>query len=485
MSIHNGPWIMALMWPSIVTPNAYYIGFEDLPTDPDNFHRVTPEGYANDGDYNDFVYLIEGITCEGGGLPCMVDAEGACGFGLTECDANGNIVCRTMGQQTEEVCDNIDNNCDGLVDNGEGLCDPGFVCDRGRCRQHCAGGEFPCSDGLECEDATGLCVDPNCIGVVCEPGKICLGGECAGGCEGAVCPIGQSCQLGRCFDPCAARAPDGPDPCDPGTVCEGGICVEGCQCRACPAGFVCNLQSGKCEDQLCNLRTEPCAPPLVCQNGECIDPCVEAICPGGGICADAECGPPRGGPTGSVNPDGDGIGPIVVGDEGAAVMTCEDTCETANNEICEDGGPDATANSCALGTDCADCGLARGSTICKDTCATSNNGICEDGQPGSEADTCALGTDCTDCGDREDPNPPATKTGGRSTTTAAADPSCGCRTVTGGQRAVAAPGLLLLVLGLSRLRRTNRRRQTPALPAWQTHLQSAYRKIIAASSHTR
>lgn len=34
---------------------------------------------------------------------------------------------------------------------------------------------------------------------------------------------------------------------------------------------------------------------------------------------------------------------------------CEDTCATANNGMCDDGGPDAVTADCDLGTDCADC----------------------------------------------------------------------------------------------------------------------------------
>ena len=35
---------------------------------------------------------------------------------------------------------------------------------------------------------------------------------------------------------------------------------------------------------------------------------------------------------------------------------CDDTCVSANDGECDDGGPDALTNGCGLGTDCADCG---------------------------------------------------------------------------------------------------------------------------------
>ncbi|MFK7992458.1 MAG: DUF418 domain-containing protein [Sandaracinaceae bacterium] len=36
---------------------------------------------------------------------------------------------------------------------------------------------------------------------------------------------------------------------------------------------------------------------------------------------------------------------------------CADTCESANDGECDDGGPDSLFDVCALGTDCADCGV--------------------------------------------------------------------------------------------------------------------------------
>ena len=51
-------------------------------------------------------------------------------------------------------------------------------------------------------------------------------------------------------------------------------------------------------------------------------------------------------------------------------------------------------------------GSARGQQQCEDTCIDSwgfsnwmsaNNGLCQDGGPGSESSWCDLGTDCTDC----------------------------------------------------------------------------------------
>ncbi len=293
MSVFGAPWIMSVVYRSTVTPNAFYLGFEDLPTDPDNFQKPTPPPgeYQNDGDFNDFVYFVEGVTCEGGGQPCLAGGEGACGYGLTECLPDGTVVCVGQLQSSAEVCDNIDNDCNGLVDDGE-LCGEYEVCDKGVCRGNCSGGEFDCVGGLVCDSSTGLCVDPACIGVVCDPGQVCLGGDCFGGCEGAVCPWGQVCQLGRCVDPCRDRVCPSAD-----QVCDQGICVERCECRPCGAGLECNPVSGACEPPLCAgvvcPANEVCLAGGVCQNR-----CNNVLCPGGADCdpATGECNPPLGEP---------------------------------------------------------------------------------------------------------------------------------------------------------------------------------------------
>lgn len=38
---------------------------------------------------------------------------------------------------------------------------------------------------------------------------------------------------------------------------------------------------------------------------------------------------------------------------------------------------------------------------CTNTCSTAGNGACEDGGPGSGSDSCSPGTDCNDCGVRD------------------------------------------------------------------------------------
>src|SRR5690606_4894339 len=159
-------------------------------------------GLQNDGDFNDFVYFITGLTCEGGGLPCDASAtrpelKGVCAVGRTGCSVAGEEpVCNPVVEPTEERCDNLDNDCNGVVDDGD-LYPESRVCDRGGCVESCSGGEFRRGPGLE-RNLGGFCVEAACKDVVCEDGQVCRHGVCSGGCDEIVrCPDGQECQLGR------------------------------------------------------------------------------------------------------------------------------------------------------------------------------------------------------------------------------------------------------------------------------------------------
>ena len=82
-----------------------------------------------------------------------------------------------------------------------------------------------------------------------------------------------------------------------------------------------------------------------------------------------------------------------------ASAQCTNTCDTAYDSECDDGGPGSMYSICALGTDCAECG-PRAATMCTNTCASSNDNECDDGGPGSMYSICEFGTDCNDCGPR-------------------------------------------------------------------------------------
>ena len=79
---------------------------------------------------------------------------------------------------------------------------------------------------------------------------------------------------------------------------------------------------------------------------------------------------------------------------------CTNTCGSSNDSECDDGGPNSLYSICSYGSDCADCGARPATAGCSNTCASSNDNECDDGGPGSMYSICGLGTDCADCGPR-------------------------------------------------------------------------------------
>jgi hypothetical protein len=270
-------WKMALVYQSTRIDNTYYLAFEDWEG------ANTTTWFDNDGDFNDQVFRITGVTCNGGGAPCETGMPGVCAAGITECQPGGDIICKPQITAGPETCDNRDNDCDGQVDDGDGLCGSGgMVCVEGRCVAPCSNLEVVCAFGWDC--VNGLCVESACRQVSCPAGEVCRGGVCVGGCAGVVCPLGQRCQLGRCVDPCAGVT------CPAGRVCEEGACVADCTCRACGPGRAC-ASDGRCVDEGCERLTCTGAG-QICYQGRCTDACGPAACPGGGLCVEGMCGPP-------------------------------------------------------------------------------------------------------------------------------------------------------------------------------------------------
>ena len=270
------PWVTTLIYHSTVDSGGFYMAFEDLAMPADDW-----KGKGADGDFNDFVFYVSGLTCAGGNLPCDTHLQGACSAGRTDCAAEGETpACRPVIQAGPEVCDNVDNDCDGVIDNGAGLCSGDKpICFQGMCVGTCNNGEFPCPIGLTCDDS-GHCTDKDCASVSCMPGTACRGGKCVDPCDGVTCPYPQSCQLGQCVDPCKGVS------CPADRVCEKGLCLSKCDCRGCDSGLTC-ANDGRCVDAACaNVH---CDAPLQCQAGQCVDPCVGVTCPNGATCKDGMC----------------------------------------------------------------------------------------------------------------------------------------------------------------------------------------------------
>jgi hypothetical protein len=275
------PWVTTLIYQSTVDPEGFYMAFEDLPMSPDDWHLTGVPGNTamNDGDFNDFVFYVSGISCLGGGMPCDTGLQGACSVGRTDCAVEGETgMCRPIITPGSELCDNVDNDCNGLADDGEGLCPGTQVCDKGTCVDACGTGEFRCQPGETCK--AGHCIEDACAEMECPAGQACRNGMCLNACDGVVCPAGEECQLGRCVDPCKAVE------CPAGKVCERGLCVSDCSCRGCKDGLECG-GDGRCTDPLC-VGVE-CDAGFKCVGGACVDPCEGVVCPGGGACVNGAC----------------------------------------------------------------------------------------------------------------------------------------------------------------------------------------------------
>jgi MYXO-CTERM domain-containing protein len=288
----QAPWVTTLIYPS-KTASAFYLAFEDGPTSPFAFN--------NDGDFNDDVYLVSGVTCVGGGEPCMTNLPGICASGITQCTAAGTV-CQQLSQPAAEKCDGLDDDCNGQTDEGD-ICPAGYLCDKGSCVESCQGGEFKCPIDKVCS-VDGHCVDPGCQSVTCDAGKVCVGGLCKGPCDGIVCPYDQVCRVGACVDPCAGLS------CDPAQVCDAGVCVAKCDCQPCAASKQCDATSGLCIDPTCVGVT--CGAGSHCAAGACVNDCANVVCPADQACKGGDCLPIPPNPT-STSGGSDSTGSFSVG----------------------------------------------------------------------------------------------------------------------------------------------------------------------------
>ncbi|MBI2896853.1 MAG: DUF4114 domain-containing protein [Deltaproteobacteria bacterium] len=137
----------------------------------------------------------------------------------------------------ETVCDSssglcVDPGCEGQS------CPPDSVCRAGECVTPCE--DVVCPWGRSCR--LGACVDP-CEGAECAQGEVCREGICFSGCgqcNGVVCEAGLDCDTatGECVDPSC------PDGCEAGAHCEDGSCVDSCEGARCPDGQACS--GGRC-----------------------------------------------------------------------------------------------------------------------------------------------------------------------------------------------------------------------------------------------
>jgi hypothetical protein len=296
------PWVTSLIYQSTVDSTGFYFAFEDRPMPAADWKMS-----GADGDFNDLVFYVSGLTCPGGNQPCDTGQFGACAVGRTDCAAQGQVpACRPVTSASSEICDNVDNDCDGVIDNGAGLCPDSTkpVCFQGACVASCKTGGFSCPLGMTC-DNSGRCVEPTCAAVSCQPGMACRNGVCVDACSGVTCPWGSRCELGQCVDPCVGVS------CSSGRVCDQGVCVDPCSCAGCATGLTCG-SDGRCADTAC--ANVACPAGKACKAGACVDPCAGITCPSSGVCSNGICSLP----TGSAGQGGTG-GLIFGGSSGAAM----------------------------------------------------------------------------------------------------------------------------------------------------------------------
>ncbi|WP_437726619.1 hypothetical protein [Sorangium sp. So ce861] len=341
-----GPWYSDLIYRSNELLNTFYLGFEDL----DFRNAAGAAGVnGNDLDYEDFLFRFSGITCPEAGQPCEVDENiGACRLGISDCDAQGAVICTPFvlpGSQAEQ-CDGVDNDCDDVIDE-EAPCPENQVCNRGRCVDHCGSAEFPCEQGFVCQQ--GLCVEQACVDVMCEVGEVCHGGECSAPCDGVVCPHDQVCRAGRCIDPCQDVV------CNSGQVCEGGVCVLQCNCRGCPTNERCDMESGRCVEAAC--ADVACDEGTYCREGACVDVCDGVACPAGERCEAGACveAPPPPTTTTSIGAGLDTVAPSGAGDaasgSGGASASGSGGAPPTGAGGGASGGGESSGCGCRLGAD--------------------------------------------------------------------------------------------------------------------------------------
>ncbi|AUX30212.1 MULTISPECIES: MYXO-CTERM sorting domain-containing protein [Sorangium] len=339
-----GPWYSDLIYRSNELLNTFYLGFEDL----DFQNAAGAAGVnGNDLDYEDFLFRFSGITCPEAGLPCEVDENvGACRLGISDCDAQGAVICTPFvlpGSQAEQ-CDGVDNDCDDVIDE-EAPCPENQVCNRGRCVDPCGSAEFPCEQGFVCQQ--GLCVEQACVDVMCDVGEVCRAGECSAPCDGVVCPHDQVCRAGRCIDPCQDVV------CNSGQVCEGGVCVLQCNCRGCPTNERCDMGSGRCVEAAC--ADVACDEGTYCREGACVDVCDRVACPAGERCeagACVEAPPPPTTATTSIGAGLDTVASSGAGDgSGGASASGAGGAPPAGAGGGASGGGESSGCGCRLGAD--------------------------------------------------------------------------------------------------------------------------------------
>ena len=81
---------------------------------------------------------------------------------------------------------------------------------------------------------------------------------------------------------------------------------------------------------------------------------------------------------------------------GCQLAPSANSCEFANDGVCDDGRPGALSAVCDAGTDEADCAGVVGPSG-PNSCIFANDGECDDGRAGADTSACPAGSDEADC----------------------------------------------------------------------------------------
>jgi hypothetical protein len=382
------------------------------------------------------------------GDPCYSGPEGTrgvgrCKAGQPACGENNTVRCAgEVLPAAAELCNSLDDDCDGAVDEGFALhadnancgrcgraCTPQQMCVAGECEGRV---ETACTDDADNDnDGQKDCADPDCTGVACGEGRVCINAACGEAlcgndvnedgdaqqdcadpdCEGVTCGTGCTCtgnvkKETDCSDKVNNDNLEGADCADPdctscgfGCACVNSVAVE----RVCGDGED-NDKDGKrdCADEDCN--NQACA----ATGCKCVFPnATETRCGDGADndardgadCADPDCQPGTttdvfcvGGSPQEIlcsnGQDEDNDGKVDCGTtdapadencQSSAANACGAGCQIVNCKNKETNCEDRADNDNTEGADCADVQDCPANTVCsinatkKGRCGTGNN----------------------------------------------------------------------------------------------------------------
>lgn len=277
-----------------------------------------------------------GEVCDAGLACSRGSCEASCAAGLTWCDGGEDAPARCVDTRRDrENCGECGNSCDA-----------GYVCNAGTCSLSCPDGLVKCGD--TCVDpttsreycgATAGCGEDGqgSAGESCDPGEVCSAGTCALSCQAGLVECS-----GTCIDPernrehCGATEGCGQDggtagvACNPGEICIAGECVV-----SCPGSLI------VCDDTCVNPNTdrnycgategcgdgagdagEVCADGEICVGGTCVLSCPSSLVACGGTCVDPESNPDYCGASG--NCQGPNAGAACAADQACVAGVCRD-----------------------------------------------------------------------------------------------------------------------------------------------------------------